>query len=291
MIGRHCLPRLLERGFDVHAVTSSAPLSIPGISWHQHNLLDVSSHSDWIAPIQPTHLLHLAWLTAPGSFWNASENLDWVDASIALFQQFRAAGGKRIVGIGSCAEYDWQSGLCDEFLTPRNPNTLYGHAKLATGEYLQAIGKSHGLSTAWARVFFLYGPYASDRRMPGVVISKLLQGDEAPCSVGQQRRDFLHVADAADAICDLTVSSVSGPVNICSGEASRICDMFNSVATHLGRRDLLRVGAISAADHEPDLIVGNNGRLRTEIHWKQRFQWDVGMADTVNWWRQHRSAG
>jgi uncharacterized protein YbjT (DUF2867 family) len=40
-IGRHSLARLGARGYDVHAVFSSgAPIELPGVSWHQADLLE-----------------------------------------------------------------------------------------------------------------------------------------------------------------------------------------------------------------------------------------------------------
>src|SRR3954471_24528139 len=69
------------------------------------NLLEAAATERMLAELKPTHLLHAAWYTAYGKFWNAPENTAWLEASTFLFKKFIAHGGHRIVGIGSCAEY------------------------------------------------------------------------------------------------------------------------------------------------------------------------------------------
>jgi nucleoside-diphosphate-sugar epimerase len=238
--------------------------------------------------LQPTHLLHLAWCAKPGSFWTSPDNLEWLDCSIRLFQQFAHCGGRRLVATGSCAEYDWTAGVCHEATTPCRPRTLYGRTKLAAATYLDAMN-GRALSTSWARLFFLYGPGASEQRMPGVVISALNRNEFANCSEGTQRRDFLHIDDAGRAIVSLLDSDVTGPMNLCSGQATSIREMAIQTAELLGKRELLRLGTVPTASNEPPLIVGDNSRLRDELGWIARYSLPEGLRQTIACWPQHRS--
>ena len=123
-IGRHVVPLLKSREFEVHAISRSrADLLIPGVA------------AALVESIRPTHLLHLAWNAEPGRFWTAPDNLDWVAASLGLHRSFAALGGGRAVFAGSCAEYDWTHSLLDEAATPCAPATLYGIAKDRSGAY------------------------------------------------------------------------------------------------------------------------------------------------------------
>ncbi len=154
-----------------------------------------------LAEVRPTHLLHLAWIAEHGRYWEAPENDAWVDASIDLTARFAAMGGKRFVGAGSCAEYDWSdgslaAGVCEEGLTPCRPSTLYGRSKLRFCEHLSAHG---ALSQAWGRLFFLYGPWEDPRRLVPTIIQSLLEGQAgAGSDQGTTVRDFL---DAREAGC------------------------------------------------------------------------------------------
>ncbi len=289
-VGRHCLPKLLDRDFEVHAVTRQSLLHIPAVHWHFADLEQTGTTAELLRDVQPTHLLHLAWYAEPGAFASSPINCEWMDRSTFLFREFERLGGERIVATGSCFEYDCSDGVCDEFRTPCRSRTNYGRAKLATAAYLDALGSTMNMSTAWARLFFLYGPHASDRRMPGVVISSLMRNEPALCSEGTQLRDFLHIEDAASAIVSLVDSDVTGPVNVCSGSPVRIRDMATTVAEMLGRPDLLCLGKIPTVSDEPILIAGSTARLRNELHWKPQYSLEEGLRKTIEFHRLQQVA-
>ena len=60
-IGRHCVEPLLERGFEVHAVSSKATGGDPRVAWHQADLLRPDAIRGLVADVAPDHMLHLAW--------------------------------------------------------------------------------------------------------------------------------------------------------------------------------------------------------------------------------------
>src|SRR6266404_7111693 len=141
-IGRHCLSALAPRDYEVHAVSSkerAGDSTFPGVDWHQVNLLDRAQVSRLLEQLRPTHLLHCAWCAVPGGFWTAPENFGWLEASLHLLQTFAASGGQRVVGVGTCAEYDWRGGYCSEQDTPLNPITTYGICKHALQLMLDAL--------------------------------------------------------------------------------------------------------------------------------------------------------
>ena len=187
-IGNHCIPLLLKHGYEVHALTSGkTPQSDRRVSWHSVNLLEPDQVHNAIESICPTHLLHFAWYTKPGLYWSAKENIQWLQASLNLVQEFSAVGGKRIVSAGTCAEYDWRFGYCSEDVTPLKPQTLYGISKQSFQIIAQEILKSADISNAWGRIFFLYGPYENQSRLVPSIINALLPA--ATCTLHCRRPD------------------------------------------------------------------------------------------------------
>ena len=78
-IGRHCLAPLLSRGYEVHAISSrTARRPLADVHWHIADLLDYSQITELVREVKPAHLLHLAWYAEPGRYWQAPENLRWV---------------------------------------------------------------------------------------------------------------------------------------------------------------------------------------------------------------------
>jgi len=286
-VGRHCLPALLARGYEVHATSSKADVAEPQSEahWHQVDLLSAAQVSRLLEELRPTHLLHCAWYAVPGKYWSSPENFRWLDASLHLFQTFSATGGERAVGVGTCAEYDWHDGQCSEQLTPLSPTTNYGVCKHKLQLMLDTLAKESGLSTAWARLFFLYGPHEYEERLVASIIRSILQDQPALCSHGEQVRDFLYIRDAADALVALLDSDVTGAVNIASGVPLRLSELIKEIAAQLGRPDLIKLGARPAAQGEPSLLVADIGRLHDEVKWVPQHELTQGLTETIKWWK------
>ena len=148
-IGRHAIPHLLRRDYEVHAV-DVRPLELEGCHVHTANLLEPAEVQRVVETIRPTHLLHMAWYVEHGKFWTSEENTRWVEASLGLFREFITKGGKRLVTTGTCAEYETGHALCVEDETPCRPETLYGACKYArirdASGALPAIRREPGLA-------------------------------------------------------------------------------------------------------------------------------------------------
>ncbi len=295
-IGRWSVPPLLVSGYEVHAVLSGnadrdTPGQLRGAKLHRADLLNVSDIDELMGEVRPTHLLHFAWIATPGLYWSSAENFRWVSASEHLLRSFRVHGGRRVMMAGSCAEYDWSRvSICDELSSPlANESaaaiTPYAECKIALQTTLSEFGRRESLSTAWGRIFFQFGPHEHPDRLVPSVICNLLQNREARCSHGTQIRSFLHVADVGAAFAAVLDSELEGPVNIGSGERIALADLIDLIGRHIGRPDLLRLGARPAPPNEPALLVPEVHRLRDEAGWRPRFTLNEGLADTIAWWR------
>jgi nucleoside-diphosphate-sugar epimerase len=290
-VGRHALPILLANGFEVHAADLVAPDGPPdGLHWHQVDLLEAAQTDSLLAAIQPSHLLHFAWYSKPGEYWNSLKNIHWVEGSLHLLRTFHGMGGKRVVMAGTCAEYEWGPGDYSEQTTPLIPASLYGVCKNGLQHLLKDVSRVTGLSSAWGRIFFLYGPGEHPKRLVSSVILNLLRNKMAPCSHGLQIRDFLYVEDVASAFVSLLMSPVQGPVNVASGRPVTLREMVLAAADCLDGRERVQFGALPAAVNDPPRVVGSHGRLTDEVGWRPRYDLAAGMVQTVHYWRKKWSS-
>ena len=291
-IGRHCIAPLLERGYAVHAVSSNGTTrEMHNVSWHRADILLAGSADALMERVKPTHLLHLAWYTEHGAFWTSPENVRWVEASLALLHAFVRVGGERVVMAGSCAEYDWTEGLCSEATTPLKPRTLYGVCKHSLQLVATAYATQTGLSSAWGRVFFLYGPHERPQRLVSSVVTALLTERAATCSEGNQIRDFLYVQDVASAFAAILDSTVEGPLNVGSGTHVSVRDVVTAIADKLGRRQLVQFNARKSDQNDPPLLIAETRRLRDEVGWCPQFTLSDGLDRTIAWWRDRLQKG
>jgi nucleoside-diphosphate-sugar epimerase len=288
-IGRWTLTPLMQAGMEVHAVTSrDRPAESPnGVHWHRSDLLAPGGERV-VTDVQPTHLLHLAWYAEPGLYWTSVENLRWLEASLRLVRSFGAAGGRRMVMAGTCAEYAWEPDThCVEDVTPTQPATLYGAAKHALHTVAASYAREAGISMAWGRIFFVFGPHEHPGRLASSVAQSLVRGEAAPCSHGEQVRDFLYAPDLGDAFAALLRSDVTGPVNMASGSPVRVRDLIEMIAAAAGRPELVRLGARPGNPNEPDRLTADNRRLREDVGWSPSMPLTAAAEQTVAWWRDH----
>src|SRR5579871_2830060 len=100
LIGRHVCTSLVQRGFDVHGVARNAA-AMPGVNLHACDLLDTDDAGRVIRGIRPQIVVHCAWVTTHGAFWQSPQNLDWLAASARLLRTAHDCGVLRVVGLGT----------------------------------------------------------------------------------------------------------------------------------------------------------------------------------------------
>ncbi len=287
-IGRHTIPFLIEKGYEVHAVYNEREPEVAptdNLIWHQCNLLNLSEQEHLLAEVKPSHLLHLAWSAIPGKYWMSDENMKWVQASSDVILNFVKQGGIRAVIAGTSAEYDWSNGYCSEKTTLLNPSSIYGTCKNNLHETIKQISTKTGLSYAWGRVFYLYGPYEYSERFVASVICSLIKDKITTCHHGNLIRDFLHVQDAASAFVSLLESAVTGPVNVASGIPISLMDVVNKIADKLNKRELIRYSESHSHLNEHKLLFAEVKRLNSEVSWVPGYDIERGLEHTIDWWK------
>lgn len=261
-VGRHILRHLQERGYTVRVlVRDSARLTDRAHHWP----LEIAQTADLFA--EPPErlrellrgaetLIHAAWYAEPGKYLTSAVNVDCLTGTLNLARAFTAVGGKRFIGVGTCAEYDFNAA---EVLTPETalaPTTLYAACKAAAYLVLSRLLETESVTFSWCRLFYLYGEGEDERRLVPYIRERLGAGQEVLLSSGNQVRDFLDVTEAARMIVDVALGTKQGVVNICSGEPVTVRALAERIAGEFGRPDLLRFGARPDNVFDPPRIVG-----------------------------------
>ena len=287
-VGRQSLNPLIEAGFDVHVVDLS-PLQadFPNVHWHKIDLFDFAQLKKLFAELKPTHLLNFAWFTRHGEYWSSPENFRSVTSNFKILELFAEFGGRRVVMAGTCAEYDWRNGMCLEGQTELRPATVYGSCKLAMYELLKSFAQVNGLSWAWGRIFFVFGPAENPRRFVPAIITPLLKGQSAPCSHGNQIRDFMSTLDVGAAFAALSASELQGAINIASGQPVSLRQIATVIEQITQNSDMVRFGTVASPPDEPPIITAATERLRDELGWSPKVSLEHRLAETVDWWRNH----
>ncbi|UTT68800.1 GDP-L-fucose synthase [Arthrobacter sp. DNA4] len=176
-------------------------------------------------------------------------------------------------------------------------NDAYAIAKIAGIMQVQAIRRQHGLPWISAMPTNLYGPNdnfsaAGSHVLPAMIRryeEARLNGSTVVTNwgTGAPRREFLHVDDMAEA-CIHLLETYDGPdqVNVGTGIDVSIKELASLIADAVGYR-----GAMEWDETKPD---GTPQKLLdvsklAGTGWTAQIPLEDGVADTVEWFRDHIS--
>lgn len=233
---------------------------------------------------RPELCVHLAWEGSPGGGPSASGNVGALAFSLELVRSLARTGCGRLVAAGSCFEYEEGSQPHLEH-DPVSARDLYTLCKSAAHQIMAELCHLEGMTMAWPRIFYTYGPYENRHRLVPSVIIALLEGRPIATTAGGQVRDYLHVEDVAGAIWAIALGPVTGPVNVASGTAVTVREVVGELGRSLGRPDLLRIGELAYRANEPMTIRADVQMLRERVGWTPKYDLRSGLAQTIAWWR------
>lgn len=283
-IGSHIVRELLARGHAVDAPVRSGasmrrlPAGASGLTTWTVDLSDGSAVASMWASVRPEAVLHLAWYAEPGAYLrNVERNLGSLEDSVRLLRLAGAASTRRVVLAGTCLEGVAPAG------TPQEP--IYAVSKRALHD-VAVRSQTKEMRVTCAHIFSVFGPWEDERRAVPSVIRGLLAGRPVEIGEGLQRRDYVHVADVARAFADILEGDAGPTVDVCSGEARPLREVFEEIGRATGRGDLLRPGARATAADERFDAVGDPAPLRA-LGWRPAAPFSQRMLETVEWWAAH----
>lgn len=287
-IGRPTIEYLRSRGFQIHALTTPNGTAALGeeVYCHKVDIFDYKGIRRICREVKAENLLHLAWYNGVKDRMTSPENMSWVEASINLVRSFSENGGTRMVLAGSCAEYDWQYGYCNERITPTEPDSLYGVSKNSLHRLISRFCDDAGIQYSNGRIFFVYGPKEAESRFVASIVRALLMGQEIVIKHPHLIRDYLHVKDVANALVTLLDSKVEGAVNIGSGQPTSLGDLASAIGEKLDKKELIAFGSAENVPDKSPVVLADTARLENELGWKQNYDLEKGLEVTIDWWKE-----
>lgn len=175
---------------------------------------------------------------------------------------------------------------------PAVPVSPYGASKLAAELMLATFRAMSSLSYAALRYSNVYGPRQDPEGEAGVVAifsRQLLAGAEAIITGdGEQTRDFVYVADVAEANA-LALSSVAvGAFNVGTGTETSINEIFRILRDLTASRQPERHGPPKPGEQRRSAV--DPTRIGREIGWRPKTALRDGLESTVAYFKAAWSA-
>jgi UDP-glucose 4-epimerase len=254
-----------------------------------------------------THAIHLAAIVGGiANFHRLPHTLLEVNNGLynAVFRAALEERVERLVYVSSSMVFE----NATEFPTTEShvhacaaPRSAYGFSKLAGEVYCRALHDEHGLPYTICRPFNAYGPGELPDDEPGIahavpdLIRKALSGQH-PLEIfgsGSQTRTLTHVDDIADGIVTAMESGAgeNEDFNISASEERTVAEIAELIWEAAGR-DPAEFELKQLPSFEVDVqrrwpSVEKAGRL---LGWEARIDLREGIADTVEWLREHAGA-
>lgn len=290
-VGSHVVRRALEEGHDITALVRPGAdrRRLQGLEDDLRivacELGDPADVERAVGSARPELCLHLAWRGSAGDGPEAGANVGSLIASLELVRALGRASCQRYVATGTCFEYA-DADIAHAEDEAASPRDLYALCKSASFQLTRELCRLDGISMAWPRIFYVYGPHEDRRRLVSSVIVALLEGRPIPTTPGAQVRDYLDVEDVADAIWSVARSRASGPVNVASGTPVTVRQIVEEIGRIVGRPDLPRIGELAYRPGEPMVIKADARLLSETVGWRPRHSLEDGLRRTVEWWRR-----
>lgn len=212
------------------------------------------------------HLAAVASVAASVADWVGTHRTNLTGA-ITVFDAARRVGADGgpvpVVYASSAAVYGDNPALPLHEEAATRPLTAYGADKLGCEQHARVAGHVHGVPTVGLRFFNVYGPRQDPSSPYSGVISIFADrlGRGLPIAIfgdGEQTRDFVYVADVvAFLLRAMARASAAGAVvNVCTGRATSIIELAQTIARLLGRAPEIshhpaRAGDIRASLGDP----------------------------------------
>lgn len=193
-----------------------------------------------------------------------------VGGTVSLMTAARDARVKRLVFASSGAVYGEQPSQPVREDAVLHPSSPYAVGKIASEQYVLAIGDLWGIETVILRIFNAYGPGQSIPPSHAPVIPRCLRQAITGGSVviyggGRQTRDFIYVGDVVDAlVAAATASGVERTVlNVGSGVEISVNGVVDAIETVTG----LEVHRLHNGDSEVGVsrLVADIARARERL--------------------------
>ena len=249
-------------------------------------VLDAASGCDTV--------FHLA--ASVGNARSIAEPLQDADANVlGTLTVLEAARQKNVAKI----VYSSSAGIFGELKTlpiredhPLEPDTPYGCTKLAGEKLCLSYAKLYSISAVCLRYFNVYGPmqrYDAYGNVIPIFVHKLLRGE--PLTVfgdGEQTRDFVNVADVAQAnLRAARAREVSGAFNIGSGTRVTINELVRLIEGASGISPAVRHAPPREGDVRDSLA--DISAARSALEFQPTVDLATGLAEYLTWARQESS--
>lgn len=224
-------------------------------------------------------------ITDPGIFVQTN-----IQGTLALLDAAKTFGVTKYLQVSTDEVYGTlgETGYFTEE-TPLAANSPYSASKAGADLLVRAYHETFGLPVNITRCSNNYGPFHFPEKLIPLMIINALHDKELPIyGDGLNIRDWLHVEDHCQAIDLVLHKGRNGEVYNVGGNNERTnIEIVKTILKHLNKPESLMKFVTDRPGHDRRYAIDAT-KLRTELGWSPKYNFDTGIEQTINWYLNNR---
>lgn len=224
-------------------------------------------------------------ITDPGIFVQTN-----IQGTLALLDAAKTFGVTKYLQVSTDEVYGTlgETGYFTEE-TPLAANSPYSASKAGADLLVRAYHETFGLHVNITRCSNNYGPFHFPEKLIPLMIINALNDKELPIyGDGLNIRDWLHVEDHCQAIDLVLHKGRNGEVYNVGGNNERTnIEIVKTILSHLNKPESLMKFVTDRPGHDRRYAIDAT-KLRTELGWSPKYNFDTGIEQTINWYLNNR---
>jgi dTDP-glucose 4,6-dehydratase len=185
---------------------------------------------------------------------------------------------------GSIAEGSW-----DE-TRPLEPNSPYSASKAGSDLLARSYFRTHGMNLSITRCSNNYGPYHFPEKVIPLFVTNLIDDLHVPLyGEGNNIRDWLHVDDHTRGIAMVLTKGRAGDIYNIGGGTELTNKELTQMLLDATGKDWSYVDRVEDRKGHDLRYSVDISKIRDELGYEPLVDFETGLADTVSWYRDHRS--
>jgi nucleoside-diphosphate-sugar epimerase len=264
------------------------------IRLHEASLADRGALELVAAEVRPAVVFHLGAYTHVGKSWQRVDECIQVNVqgTVNLLMALAPHGFDRFVNTGTSEIYG-DIDVPFRETDAVHPISPYAVSKHGAEEFCRLFAEARDWPVVRVRPFNAYGPMQSPDRVIPEIIARALQGQPLAMTEGRQTREFNHVEDLVDGfVRAATTPAIEGELlNIGCGRETSMRDLATLILELLGNPIEAKFGALPERPIEIPRMYADTAKATSLLGWTSRIPLEVGLANTIAWYREALSRG
>ncbi|MGE5426188.1 MAG: dTDP-glucose 4,6-dehydratase [Bacillota bacterium] len=172
--------------------------------------------------------------------------------------------------------------------TPYDPRSPYSASKAASDHLVRAYFHTHGLPVTISNCSNNYGPYQFPEKLIPLFVTNLIDGKKVPVyGQGSNVRDWIHVRDHNRGVEMILEKGKLGETYCLGGASERTnLQITQKIIELMGADDKMIEYVADRPGHDLRYAI-DFSKAERELGWRPETNFDDGLAETVEWYRQN----